>query len=137
MVQTARVRIRDICRMRLCAGTAESTIPPTSVGSAWRLFYSVLIKKSTKVYSVTGTACMEAFYLQKPWKMLGDNFLSLYFKENKNTSTYDFTLDTLKVSGNFVLYTPPNKKEVQAHIYIYKRTEAATQCRLMQSDLRV
>lgn len=72
-----------------------------------------LIKKSTKVYSVTGTACMEAFYLQKPWKMLGDNFLSLYFKENKNTSTYDFTLDTLKVSGNFVLYTPPNKNDIR------------------------
>ena len=72
-----------------------------------------LIKKSSKVYSVTGTACLEAFYLEKPWKMLGDNFLSVYLKENKNSSIYDFTLDTLKVSGNFVLYSPPNKNNIK------------------------
>ena len=72
-----------------------------------------LIKKSEKVYSVTGTACMEAFYLGKKWEMLGKNFLPVYLKQNPESSIYNFTLDTLKVSGDFILLSPPNKNNIK------------------------
>jgi hypothetical protein len=71
-----------------------------------------LIKKANETFSVTGTACMEAFLLNKKWKMLGSNFLSEFLKENPEGSPLDFISTIFKVSAEFVLYSPPFKDSV-------------------------
>jgi len=72
-----------------------------------------LIQKSNYTYSVTGTACMEAFLLNKKWKMLGQNFLSEFLKENSEGTPTDFISTIYKVSAEFVLYSPPLKDGVR------------------------
>ena len=66
-----------------------------------------LIQKADCTYSVTGTACMEAFLLNKKWKMLGSSFLSEFMKDTPNSSQVDFIVTILKGSAEFVLYSPP------------------------------
>ncbi len=66
-----------------------------------------LILKAVCTYSVTGTACMEAFLLGKKWHMLGSNLLSEYLKINPEASAQDFLVEILKTSGEFLLYSPP------------------------------
>lgn len=72
-----------------------------------------LIQKSNCTYSVTGTACMEAFLLNKKWKMLGQNFLSEFLKENPEGTPTDFISTIYKVSAEFVLYSPPLKDDLR------------------------
>ena len=71
-----------------------------------------IIDRASTVYSVTGTACMEAYYKNKKWKMLGKNFLSEYINDNTKNSPIDFSINVLKSSGNFILYSPPRKKGI-------------------------
>ena len=66
-----------------------------------------LILKADCTYSVTGTACLEAFLLGKKWHMLGSIFLKEYIKVNPEASVQDFLVETLKTSGEFVLFSPP------------------------------
>ena len=80
-----------------------------------------LLKKAKKVYSVTGTACMESFYIGKKWKMFGENFLSKYTEENKKATPIDFSIDTLKVSGNFILFSPPRKNDIKKKVLFAKQ----------------
>ena len=80
-----------------------------------------LIKKAKTVYSVTGTACMESFYIGTKWQMLGENFLSEYINQNKNASPFDFSIDTLKVSGDFVLFSPPRKNNIRKKVLFAKQ----------------
>jgi hypothetical protein len=72
-----------------------------------------LIQKADCTYSVTGTACMEAFLLNKKWKMLGSNFLSEFLKDHPKGSPIDFIAAIYKGSAEFVLYSPPLKDGVR------------------------
>lgn len=69
-----------------------------------------LIKNAKTVYSVTGTACFEAFFLNVNWVQFGKNFLSDWMTSQKNLGlecTPDkFINDVRKVSGDFILYSP-------------------------------
>ena len=72
-----------------------------------------LIQKADCTYSVTGTACMEAFLLNKKWKMLGSNFLSEFLKDNPKDSPTDFIIEIIKGSAEFVLYSAPIKDGIR------------------------
>lgn len=72
-----------------------------------------IIDRASSVYSVTGTACMEAYYKNKKWKMLGKNFLSEFIYENTKNSPFDFSISVLKSSGNFILSSPPKEKGIK------------------------
>lgn len=69
-----------------------------------------LIRKAETVYSVTGTACLEAFFLGVKWVQFGNNFLSAWVcrrKElGKSITPLDFIRDVRSVSRDFVLYSP-------------------------------
>jgi hypothetical protein len=69
-----------------------------------------LIRKASTVYSVTGTACLEAFFLGVRWIQFGANFLSDWIERRKvlagDISPELFIQDVRKVSGDFVLYSP-------------------------------
>ena len=80
-----------------------------------------LIQKSKYTYSVTGTACMEAFLLNKKWRMLGQNFLSEFLKENLDGTPIDFISTIYKVSAEFVLYSPPRKDGVRKRALFSKQ----------------
>lgn len=69
-----------------------------------------LIRKADTVYSVTGTACLEAFFLGIKWVQFGNNFLSDWVVR-RQSSSHDvspeaFIQDVRKVSRDFVLYSP-------------------------------
>ncbi|WP_368639824.1 hypothetical protein ABRZ04_13715 [Castellaniella ginsengisoli] len=71
-----------------------------------------LIKRASTVYSVTGTACLEAFFLGVKWKQYGVNFLSDWFVRNAeklkggDADVEQFICDVRSVSKEFVLYSP-------------------------------
>ncbi|MBV2181855.1 MAG: hypothetical protein KUL86_11570 [Castellaniella sp.] len=71
-----------------------------------------LIRKASTVYSVTGTACLEAFFLGVKWKQYGVNFLSDWFDRNGpelrggDADVERFICDVRSVSREFVLYSP-------------------------------
>lgn len=69
-----------------------------------------LIRKASTVYSVTGTACLEAFFLGVRWIQFGANFLSDWIERRKilagDISPELFIQDVRKVSADFVLYSP-------------------------------
>jgi hypothetical protein len=69
-----------------------------------------LIRNATTVYSVTGTACVEAFFLGVSWIQYGSNFLSDWVERRRARSEVvspsEFVQDVLNVSGQFVLYSP-------------------------------
>lgn len=64
---------------------------------------------------------MESFYIGTKWQMLGENFLSEYINQNKNASPFDFSIDTLKVSGDFVLFSPPRKNNIRKKVLFAKQ----------------
>lgn len=69
-----------------------------------------LIRGAATVYSVTGTACLEAFFLGVSWVQFGNNFLSDWVKQRRERSEaetpLEFIRDVLSVSKEFVLYSP-------------------------------
>lgn len=69
-----------------------------------------LIRKADTVYSVTGTACLEAFFLGIKWVQFGNNFLSDWIARRQASSLESspeaFIQDVRKVSRDFVLYSP-------------------------------
>lgn len=69
-----------------------------------------LIRNACTVYSVTGTACLEAFFLEVKWVQFGSNYLSnwLYRRESSgvNSTPLDFICDVRSISCDFVLYSP-------------------------------
>ena len=69
-----------------------------------------LIRRATTVYSVTGTACLEAFLLGVPWVQYGTNFLLDWIERRKSANQpvtpLAFIQDVYKVSGDFLLYSP-------------------------------
>jgi hypothetical protein len=69
-----------------------------------------LIKNAHTVYSVTGTACLEAFLLGVNWVQFGNNFLSDWIRSRSGspelTSPLAFIRDVLSVSRDFILYSP-------------------------------
>ncbi|MBK7765432.1 MAG: hypothetical protein IPI44_04630 [Sulfuritalea sp.] len=69
-----------------------------------------LIRKARTVYSVTGTACLEAFFLGIKWIQYGDNFLSDWIRRRQaramDCSPEAFIRDVRRVSSDFVLYSP-------------------------------
>lgn len=69
-----------------------------------------LIRKADTVYSVTGTACLEAFFLGIKWVQFGSNFLSDWVERRRmsslEASPEKFIHDVRKVSRDFVLYSP-------------------------------
>lgn len=69
-----------------------------------------LIKNASTVYSVTGTVCIEAFFLGVNWVQFGHNYLSEWLKERRERSEPETPLelicDVLSVAGNFTLYSP-------------------------------
>ena len=71
-----------------------------------------IIDKASTVYSVTGSACLEAYFKNKKWKMLGKNFLTEFVRENIKNTPLDFSLNVLKSSGNFILFSPPRVKGI-------------------------
>ena len=80
-----------------------------------------IIDRASTVYSVTGTACMEAYYKNKKWKMFGINFLSEFIRENNKNSPLDFSLNVLKSSGNFILFSPPRVKGILRSVLFAKQ----------------
>ena len=86
-----------------------------------------ILKKCSKVYSVTGTVCMEAFFLEKDWEQFGENFLSSWIRENEEINLKDrpfrFTEDVLKVSSDFMLYSPSNNKERNNLLFSYSNVK--------------
>lgn len=69
-----------------------------------------LIRKADTVYSVTGTACLEAFFLGTKWVQFGNNLLSDWVARRQASSLEvlpeNFVQDVRKVSRDFVLYSP-------------------------------
>ncbi len=69
-----------------------------------------LIKNAHTVYSVTGTACLEAFFLGVNWVQFGNNFLSDWIRSGGQSSEpkspLNFIRDVLSVSRDCVLYSP-------------------------------
>lgn len=74
-----------------------------------------LTKSARTVYSVTGTACLEAFMLGVPWVQFGENFLSDWVKRveslGRRADPVNFVMDVLKVSGDFLLFSPSRSRE--------------------------
>lgn len=69
-----------------------------------------LIRNASTVYSVTGTACLEAFLLGVNWVQFANNFLHDWVTSRREASRdinpVEFIRDVLSVSGSFVLYSP-------------------------------
>jgi len=65
-------------------------------------------RNAENVHSVTGTILLESFIDGKPWNKIGNNFLDDVKSNNMNIE--DFVAELLSVSGDFVYYSPPNKK---------------------------
>lgn len=80
------------------------TIVPRSTSSIQ------LIRNASTVYSVTGTACLEAFLLGVPWFQYGTNFLLDWVRRREArgepATPLAFIQDVFKVSGSFLLYSP-------------------------------
>jgi hypothetical protein len=74
---------------------------------------SNLIEKSDRVYSITGTAAMEAFFLGIDWKLIGKNFLSDWLEDNMSNinNPTSFINDVIKVSSDFILFSPTSKNK--------------------------
>lgn len=72
---------------------------------------SSLIEKANKVYSITGTAAMEAFFHGVEWKLLGYNFQSDWLEDNpsKINDPKSFIIDIIKISSNFILLSPSKR----------------------------
>lgn len=70
----------------------------------------MLIRGAHTVYSVTGTACLEAFLLGVNWVQFGSNYLSDWKSRRErmglSLDPLDFVRDVLSVSGEFIMYTP-------------------------------
>lgn len=90
-----------------------------------------LTKSAKSVYSVTGTACLEAFLLGVPWIQFGDNFLNDWMRKMESTqrcaNPEHFVEDVLKVSGDFLLYSPSKSK--QRNMYLFSRTNVSNLAR--------
>ncbi|OQA32759.1 MAG: Capsule polysaccharide biosynthesis protein [Betaproteobacteria bacterium ADurb.Bin341] len=69
-----------------------------------------LIRKANTVFSVTGTACLEAFFFGVKWVQLGDNYLSDWVHRRQakgaEATPVEFIRDVRSVSSDFVLYSP-------------------------------
>lgn len=69
-----------------------------------------LIKNANTVYSVTGTACLEAFFFGVNWVQFGENFLSEWKRTREkaglSVSPVDFIGAVREASSDFVLYSP-------------------------------
>lgn len=69
-----------------------------------------LIKNANTVYSVTGTACLEAFFFGVNWVQFGENFLSDWKRSREKSglsvSPIEFIGAVREASSDFVLYSP-------------------------------
>jgi hypothetical protein len=69
-----------------------------------------LIKNANTVYSVTGTACLEAFFFGVNWVQFGENFLSDWKRSREkaglSVSPVEFIAAVREASSDFVLYSP-------------------------------
>ena len=69
-----------------------------------------LIRQARTVYSVTGTACLEAFFFRVEWVQYGENFLSDWVRRRTEaglpTTQEAFIRAVRAVSADFVLYSP-------------------------------
>lgn len=69
-----------------------------------------LIKNANTVYSVTGTACLEAFFFGVNWVQFGENFLSDWKRTREkaglSVSPVEFIGAVREASSDFVLYSP-------------------------------
>ena len=86
-----------------------------------------LISKANTVYSVTGTACLEAFFFGVKWVQYGENFLSDW-KRNRDrsalsTTPVDFICAVRAVSSDFVLYSPGRSLAYDRILFAKKNVE--------------
>jgi hypothetical protein len=69
-----------------------------------------LIRNANTVYSVTGTACLEAFFFGVNWVQFGENFLSEWKRTREkaglSVSPVEFIGAVREASSDFVLYSP-------------------------------
>lgn len=69
-----------------------------------------LIRNAATVYSVTGTACLEAFFMGVHWVQFGNNYLSDWVRQRSERSEaatpLELIRDVLSVSKEFALYSP-------------------------------
>jgi hypothetical protein len=69
-----------------------------------------LIRQARTVYSVTGTACLEAFFFGVQWVQYGENFLSDWARRRAKSglpvTPEEFICAVRAVSSDFVLYSP-------------------------------
>lgn len=86
-----------------------------------------IIKNAKKVYSVTGTACLEAFFYGVEWVQFGENFLSDWVRrrtyKNLSSSPAEFVGQVCAVSGDFVLYTPGMSPDDDLILFSKKNVE--------------
>lgn len=86
-----------------------------------------LIKNARTVYSVTGTACLEAFLLGVPWVQYGTNFLLDWVKRREArgepATPLAFIEDVYKVSGDFLLYSPNRSAYYDGFLFSKKNVE--------------
>lgn len=98
-----------------------------------------LISKANTVYSVTGTACLEAFFFGVKWVQYGENFLSDW-KRNRDrsalsTSPVDFICAVRAVSSDFVLYSPGRSLAYDRILFAKKNVEKL--CEHLRFHLRL
>jgi len=87
-----------------------------------------LVRNAYTVYSVTGTACLEAFFLDKTWVQLGENFLNDWERRfSKETGRIpdplSFIESVLEVSDDFVLFAPGHSQERDNLLFSKKNVE--------------
>jgi hypothetical protein len=86
-----------------------------------------LIKNASTVYSVTGTACLEAFLLGVPWVQYGTNFLLDWVRRREErdepVTPSAFVRDVFSVSRSFVLYSPNRSSFYDQILFSRKNVE--------------
>lgn len=86
-----------------------------------------LIRNARTVYSVTGSACLEAFLLGVPWVQYGTNFLLDWVTRREARGEpampLAFIQDIYKISGDFLLYSPNRSSYYDRFLFSKKNVE--------------
>lgn len=86
-----------------------------------------LIRQARTVYSVTGTACLEAFFFGVDWVQYGENFLSDWVrrrtKAGLDAKPEAFICAVRSVSSDFVLYSPGRSPEYDRILFSKSNVE--------------
>ena len=87
-----------------------------------------IVRRAEISYSVTGTACLEAFLMGRGWAQFGENFLNDWVDRRRRTgreaSPEAFIADVLAVSDDFLIISPNRRAKNYKFVMSKKNIEA-------------